>query len=71
MASVVAADLVAYHAATQSSSDVGTVGGAIDTLRRPDFTQIAANDTIQALSSSAADTAITVNRVGLGIGVRF
>jgi hypothetical protein len=41
-----------------------TVGGAIDTLRRPDFTQIAANDTIQALSSAAGDTAITVTMTG-------
>jgi hypothetical protein len=64
MASVVAADLVAYHAATQSDVDGSTVGGAIDTLRRPDFTQIAANDTIQALSSAAGDTAITVTMTG-------
>jgi hypothetical protein len=64
MASVVAADLVAYHAATQSDVDGSTVGGAIDTLRRPDFTQIAANDTIQALSSAAGDTTITVTMTG-------
>lgn len=64
MASIVAADLVAYHSATQSSSDVGAVGGAIDTLRRPDFTQIASNDTIQALSSSAGDTTQTVTITG-------
>jgi hypothetical protein len=60
VASIVAADLVAYHAATQSSSDVGTVGGAIDTLRRPDFTQLAANDDLEALSSAAGDTTQTV-----------
>jgi hypothetical protein len=60
MASVVAADLVAYHPATQSDADAIAVGGAIDLLRRPDFTQIAANDTIQALSSSAGDTTQTV-----------
>jgi hypothetical protein len=60
MASIVASDLVAYHAATQSDVDGSTVGGAIDALRRPDFTQIAANDTIQALSSSAGDTTQTV-----------
>lgn len=62
--SVVAADLVAYHAATQSDTDVGAVGGAIDLLRRPDFTQIAANDDIEALSSSAADTTQTVTITG-------
>lgn len=54
--SVVAADLVAYHAATQSDVDGSTVGGAIDTLRRPDFTQLAANDSLEVLSSSAGDT---------------
>lgn len=37
-------------------TDAGTNGGAIDTLRRTVFTQIAANDTIQAISTSASDT---------------
>jgi hypothetical protein len=64
MASIVASDLVAYHAATQSDTDGVPVGGAIDTLRRPDFTQIAANDTIQALSSNAGDTTQTVTMTG-------
>lgn len=62
--SIVAADLVAYHSATQSDADGVPVGGAIDTLRRPDFTQLAANDTIQALSSAAGDTTQTVTVVG-------
>jgi len=56
MASIVAADLVAYMAATQSDVDATPVGGAIDTLRRPDFTQITANDDIEVISSSASDT---------------
>lgn len=60
MASIVAADLVLYHAATQSDVDGSTVGGAIDTLRRPDYTQMTANDTIRAVSSSAGDTTQTV-----------
>src|ERR1700716_2907780 len=60
MASIVSADLVLYHAATQSDTDVGTVGGAIDLLRRPDFTQATAADTVEALSSSASDTAPTL-----------
>lgn len=56
-----ASDLVIYNSANMPDSDTGTSGGAIDTLRRPDFTQIAANDTIQAVSSNAADTmSITV-----------
>lgn len=58
--SVAASDLVLYHAATQSDTDVGTVGGAIDTLRRPDFTQATAADTVEAVSSSAGDTTQTV-----------
>lgn len=58
--SVVAADLVAYHAATQSDQDAIAVGGAIDPLRRPDFTQLAANDDVEALSSNAGDTTQTV-----------
>jgi len=37
-------------------TDVGTNGGAIDPLRRPDFTQLAANDDIEAVSSNAGDT---------------
>jgi hypothetical protein len=56
MASIVAGDLVCFHAATQSDADAITVGGAIDLLRRPDFTQIAANDDIEVISSSASDT---------------
>src|SRR5581483_8718335 len=62
--SVVASDLVAYHAATQSDVDGSTVGGAIDTLRRPDFTQLAANDTLEVVSSAAGDTTQTVTVEG-------
>ncbi len=58
--SVVAADLVAFHAATQSDADGIAVGGAIDLLRRPDFTQATAADTVEAVSSSAGDTTQTV-----------
>lgn len=58
--SVVASDLVEYHAATQSDVDGSTVGGAIDTLRRPDFTQVTAGDTVEAVSSSAGDTTQTL-----------
>jgi hypothetical protein len=60
MASIVAADLVLYHAATQSDVDAVPVGGAIDTLRRPDFTQVTAGDTVEAVSSSAGDTTQTL-----------
>jgi hypothetical protein len=54
--SIVASDLVLYTSANMPDTDSGTNGGAIDPLRRPDFTQIAANDDIEAVSSNAADT---------------
>lgn len=54
--SVISTDLQAFHAATQSDADAIAVGGAIDLLRRPDFTQIAANDDVEVISSSASDT---------------
>jgi hypothetical protein len=54
--SVVSTDLVLYHSATQSDQDGITVGGAIDTLRRPDFTQLSANDDVEVISTSASDT---------------
>jgi hypothetical protein len=53
---IAASDLVLYHASNNVDADTGTQGGAIDTLRRPDFTQMAANDTIEAVSSNAGDT---------------
>lgn len=58
--SVAASDLIAYHAATQSDTDGIPVGGAIDALRRPDFTQISAGDTVEAISSAAGDTSQTL-----------
>lgn len=62
--SIVAADLVAFCAASMPSDDSSTSGGAIDLLRRPDFTQIAATDKIEVVSSSAADTVPTVTLTG-------
>lgn len=53
---IVASDLVLYFSANNPDTDSGTNGGAIDPLRRPDFTQLAANDDIEAVSSNAADT---------------
>jgi len=53
---VVASDLVAFLSANMPVADSGTAGGAIDLLRRPDFTQIAADDDIEVISSSASDT---------------
>jgi len=59
VASIVSADLVPFHAvnsATALDNDASTVGGAIDLLRRPDFTQVTAADTVEVISSSASDT---------------
>lgn len=54
--SIVASELVAFASANMPDTDSGTNGGAIDLLRRVDFTQIAANDDIEVISSSASDT---------------
>jgi hypothetical protein len=53
---VAASDLVAYHSANNPDDDVSTVGGAIDTLRRPDFSQVTAGDTVEVISDNAGDT---------------
>lgn len=64
MTSIVAADLVLYNAASMPDDDASTSGGAIDTLRRPDFTQLAANDTIRVVSTGAGDTSQTLTITG-------
>ncbi len=53
---IASTDLIAYASANMPDADTGTNGGAIDTLRYIDFTQIAANDDIEVISSSASDT---------------
>src|SRR5262245_35233173 len=53
---ILSTDLVLYTSANMPDTDSGTNGGAIDALRRPDFTQLAANDDIEAVSSNAGDT---------------
>lgn len=62
--SIVAADLVAYAAASMPEDDSSTSGGAIDALRRIDFTQLAANAALEALSSNAGDTTQTITVTG-------
>lgn len=54
--SIQSSDLVIYVSVNMPDTDTGTNGGAIDTLRRPDFTQLAANDDIEAVSSNPGDT---------------
>jgi hypothetical protein len=62
--SIVASDLVAYAAANMPEDESSTVGGAIDATKRVTFTDIAANDTIEALSSAAGDTTQNLTVVG-------
>lgn len=62
--SIVAGDLICYGAASRVTSDSGTVGGAIDALFRPVFTQMTSNHALEAVSSSASDTTQTLTVVG-------
>lgn len=62
--SIAASDLVFYNAANEPVDDVSTGGGAIDTLRRPDFTQISSAEKIDIASSAAGDTTQTLTLTG-------
>ena len=53
---IASTDLIWYASANMPDADSGTNGGAIDPLRRMDFTQLAANDDIEVISSAAGDT---------------
>ncbi len=53
---IVAADLKAFGAANHAEDDTATQGGAISTVKRVEFTPIAADDDIEAISDQAADT---------------
>ena len=57
---IVATDLVKYGAASRPSDDVSTTGGAIDTLDRPDITQLTANAQIAVISDGADTRTVTV-----------
>jgi len=54
--SIAATDLKAFQAASHAEDDVSTQGGAISTTGKVEFTQLAANDDLEALSDNAADT---------------
>lgn len=56
---IAATDLILYAAVNTPEDDAATAGGAIDVLRRLDFTQIAANDDLEVVSDSAGDTTQT------------
>lgn len=56
---IAASDLILYASVNTPEDDAVTSGGAIDALRRLDFTQIAANDDLEVLSDNAGDTTQT------------
>lgn len=62
--SITSAELIFYGSANMQESDSGTQGGAIDLTTKVVFTDIAATDTIEVLSSSGADTTQTVTVTG-------
>ncbi len=55
---IVASDLLAYSAVNQPSDDVSLAGGAVSTTVRPVLTPLAANDDLEAVSSSASDVSV-------------
>lgn len=66
--SVVAAELIAYAAASRPLDDASLTGGAIDLTTRVILTQIAATDTIQILSDGADVRTVTViGRTAAGV----
>jgi len=52
---ILTTDLVAYASQNMPEDDTSTNGGAIDALRRIIFTDIASTDTLEVVSSNAAD----------------
>lgn len=57
-------DLLAFTSLNMPESDTTTSGGAIDIDNRPVFTQLAANDILEMLSSNAGDTTQNVTVTG-------
>ncbi len=53
---IVSADLALMLSLNMPEADTGTTGGDIDPDNRPVFTQMSADDSIECVSSSAADT---------------
>jgi hypothetical protein len=53
---IAASDLKAYQAASMPEDDASTTGGAIATAGLVEFTDVAADDDLEAVSDNAADT---------------
>lgn len=62
--SIAASDIVFYNSAAMTVDSTTTTGGAIDPLRRPDYTQISSAEKVDIHSSSAGDTSQTVTLTG-------
>lgn len=62
--SIIAAELILFGALSRPENDIALTGGAIDLDNRPVFTQLAANDTLEVLSSAAGDTTQLVTVTG-------
>jgi hypothetical protein len=58
--SVFPSDIVVYGSASMPEADSATVGGLVDTTKTVAWYDLSANDTIDAVSSSASDTACNV-----------
>ena len=61
---VLATDLIVYNSLNRPEDDTTLTGGGIDVDHRPVFTPLAANDTLEMLSSAAGDTTQTVTITG-------
>jgi hypothetical protein len=62
--SITSSELICYGSASRPTADTGTVGGAIDAVNRPVFTQMTANSALEVVSSSASDTTQVVTVTG-------
>lgn len=62
--SILTSELILYGSANHQETDSGTQGGAISTSTKLEFTDIAATDTVQVLSSNAGDTTQTITVTG-------
>ncbi len=63
---IAATDLIPQGSASRPEDDTATSGGAIDTDDRPSPCTLAANDTLEMVSSQAADTTQVVTVEGRG-----
>lgn len=62
--SVFPSDIVTYGSANMPEADSATVGGAVDFTKTVAWYDLSANDTVDAVSSSASDTATKIQVVG-------